>query len=285
MTEITGGLPATGQRNITIPKKIHYCWLSGEKMPEDTIKCIASWKRIMPEYELVLWDKNKFDVNSTPFTQEACSVKKWAFAADYIRLYAVYTEGGIYMDTDVYVKRSFDKFLYDDFFTSLEYHKECAIKENAYELLNEDGTLKDCKYRIFTRSIGIQAAVLGGVKEHPFIKSCMDWYDNKHFILPDGTYSNRKIIAPAIYADIAIEYGFRYKDELQRLRNNMVIYPSSVFAGSMGEAEKESHAIHCCCGSWRNKPQKSVLSRNFKKVKKFLRKILGERTDKLMPEC
>ncbi|MDR0541839.1 MAG: polysaccharide biosynthesis protein [Dysgonamonadaceae bacterium] len=267
------------QQGILIPKKIHYCWLSGEKMPEDAIKCIASWKKIMPEYELVLWDKNKFDVNSTPFTQEACSVRKWAFAADYIRLYAIYTEGGIYMDTDVYVKKSFDEFLHDGFFTSLEYHKEGAIKENAYELLNEDGTLKDDKYRIFTRCIGIQAAVFGGIKGHPFLKSCLDWYADKHFILSDGTYFN-KIISPAIYADIAIEYGFRYKDEWQKLRDNMVVYPSSVFAGSINEAENESHAIHCCKGSWRDKPKESILAKIKQKLTKnnVLRKMSRKKT-------
>jgi hypothetical protein len=95
----------------------------------------------------------------------------------------------------------------------LEYHKEEATKENAYELLNDDRTLKNEKYRIFTRCIGIQAAVLGGIKGHRFLESCLDWYNDKHFILSDGSYYN-KIISPAIYADVAIEYGFRYKDEL-----------------------------------------------------------------------
>jgi len=61
---------------MAIPKIIHYCWLSGEKMPEDTIKCMETWKKIMPEYKLVLWDKNKFDINSVVFTQKACKVKK-----------------------------------------------------------------------------------------------------------------------------------------------------------------------------------------------------------------
>jgi hypothetical protein len=258
-----------------IPKKIHYCWLSGEGMPMDTIKCIDSWKKIMPEYELVLWDKNKFDITSVPFVKEACYVQKWAFAADYIRLYALFTEGGIYMDTDVYVKKSFDNFLQNGFFTSLEYHKEGATKENAYELLNDDGTLKNEKYRIFTRGIGIQAAVLGGIKGHRFLKSCLNWYNDKHFILSDGSYYN-KIISPAIYADVAIEYGFRYKDELQKLKDNITIYPSCVFAGSISEAERESYAIHCCNGSWRDKTIfqkiKEKLSRN-----NILRKFLGKR--------
>jgi len=259
----------------SIPKKIHYCWLSGEKMPKETIECIETWRKIMPEYELVLWDGNRFDVNSIAFTKEACSVKKWAFAADYIRMYAIYTEGGIYMDTDVYVLKSFNEFLGNSFFTSLEFHKEDAIRENASELLNEDGTLKDKKYRIFTRCIGIQAAVLGSVKGHSFAKLCMEWYKDKHFVLEDGTFYN-KIISPAIYADIAIEYGFRYKDELQRLKDNMTVYPSSVFAGNKNEVGKENYAIHCCNGSWRDKPKENI----YQKLSKnnFLRKILGKST-------
>lgn len=263
---------------MPIPKKIHYCWLSGEEMPDDIIKCIATWKKVMPEYELVLWDKSKFDINSAVFTREACEVKKWAFAADYIRIYALYTEGGIYMDTDVYVKKGFDDLLNNDFFTSLEYHKELAIKENAFGLLNEDGTIKNQQDRIFTRGIGIQAAVLGGIKGHPFLKSCLDWYKDKHFILPDGTYYN-KIISPAIYADIMIAYGFRYKDELQTLKHGMTVYPSNIFAGSITEAEDGAYAIHCCNGSWLDKPKQTFFMKIKQKISKndILRKLLGKK--------
>jgi hypothetical protein len=88
----------------------------------------------------------------------------------------------------------------------------------------------------------------------------MDWYKDKHFILPDGAYHD-KIIAPGIYADAALEYGFRYKDEQQKLRENMTIYPSFVFAGNMSQDVGESYAVHCCRGSWREKPSKTIFSR------------------------
>ncbi|MDR1785812.1 MAG: hypothetical protein LBR23_05025 [Spirochaetaceae bacterium] len=248
-----------------VPKKIHYCWLGGEKMTDDTMRCIESWKRVMPDYELVLWDKNRFDVDSVPFTQEAYRVKKWAFAADYIRLYAIYTEGGIYLDTDVYVRKSFNDLLKNDFFTAMEYHKSIIINDNAAELLHDDGTLKHPERdRIFAHGIGIQSAFLGGIKGHPFIKSCLDWYRDKHFILPDGSYYNR-IVAPAIYADVMMGYGFRYKDELQKLHNGITVYPSSVFAGSIREVGKESYAVHCCHGNWREKSLISILKRTYKK--------------------
>ena len=260
---------------MQIPKKIHYCWLSGDEMPTNAIQCIDSWKAQLPEYELVLWDKNKFDITSVPFVQEACNVKKWAFAADYIRMYAIYTEGGIYLDTDVFVIKKFDEFLNNGFFTALEYHKKGAKKAKAYKLLNKDGTFKNSEYRIFTGCIGLQAAVLGGVKGHSFAKACMDWYYDKHFILSDGTYFN-KIIAPSIYADIAIEFGFRYKDELQKLKDNMTVYPSYVFAGNMNEAKKTSYAIHYCYGSWMDKHEENIFTQMKQKLSEnnFLRKIL-----------
>lgn len=264
---------------MLISKKIHYCWLSGEEMPLETIKCIDSWKDKMPDYELVLWDKNRFDITSVPFVEEACKVKKWAFASDYIRMYAIYTEGGIYMDTDVYAVKRFDDLLHNGFFTSLEYDKIGAINQNAYELLDEDGNLKSSEHRIFTRSIGIQAAVLGGIKGHSFAKSCIDWYKEKHFILPDGTYYN-KIISPAIFADVAIEYGFRYKDELQKLKDNFVVYPSYIFAASSILKEERTYAIHCCYGSWKEKLQEkdSFIKTAKRKLSKnnLLRKILGK---------
>jgi mannosyltransferase OCH1-like enzyme len=262
---------------MAIPKKIHYCWLSGEKMPKDTIECMKTWKKIMPEYELILWDKNKFDIKSVPFVEEACRIKKWATASDYIRLYAIYTEGGIYMDTDVYVLKNFDGFLHNGFFTSVEYWKEAAIKSNAFELLNEDGTIKNQKDRIFTRAIGMQAAVFGGVNGHLFVKSCMDWYRDNLSILTEGIYNN-KIIAPAVYADVAIEYGFRYKDELQKLKYDMAIYPSYIFAGHKSNANPETYAIHCCSASWRDKTNETLLKIMKRKIGKnnILRKIFGK---------
>jgi len=259
-----------GETNI--PKTIHYCWLSGEKIPNDAVKCVESWKNHMPEYKIVLWDGNKFDVCSHTFVKEACRAKKWAFASDYIRLYALYTEGGIYLDTDVYVKKSFNDFLGNDFFTGVEYHE--GFTKNGIHLLNEDGTLKNkCDDKIFTHGIQLQAAILGSVKGHPFLKSCMNWYDGRHFILEDGTYYD-KLISPNIYAHVATEYGFRYKNEAQKLKNNMTIYPTAVFAGSLVQSGENTYAVHRCDATWRSKRYKILW-----KLRKsgFLRMIFGKK--------
>ena len=257
---------------MSIPKNIHYCWLSGEKMPDNLIKCMDSWKKHMPEYKLVLWDMNKFDTDSHTFVREACQVKKWAFASDYIRLYALYTEGGIYLDTDVYVKKSFDGFLENGFFTGVEYHEEAVQK--GIRLLNEDGTLKNKNDEdIYAHGIQIQAAILGGVKGHPFLKACLDWYDGKHFILEDGSYSD-KLISPNIYAHIAINYGFRYKNELQELKENITVYPNAIFAGSLVQDGKDTYAVHRCEGAWRSKRYRLIW-----KLRKnnFLRMMFGKK--------
>ncbi|MEO6532845.1 MAG: glycosyltransferase, partial [Pseudolysinimonas sp.] len=116
-----------------IPKKIHYCWLSGDPKPPEIQECIDSWQKVMPDYELICWDMDRFDVDSVPFVREAVSVRKWAFAADYIRLFAVQSEGGIYLDSDVLVKQRFDDYLAYDFFSSVEYHGNVVEQQNALQ--------------------------------------------------------------------------------------------------------------------------------------------------------
>ena len=239
-----------------IPKKIHYCWLSGEDIPSNLQMCINSWKEIMPEYEIILWDKNLFDIKSVVFVEEACKEKKWAFAADYIRLYALYTEGGIYMDSDVLVKKKFDQFLEYDFFTSIVYHTATIKEKNTLALLNEDGTSKFP----FTHKpgFGIQAAVLGSVKGHPYLKDCLEYYSDKHFVLQDKSYFI-KIVASDIFAIVAEKRGFKYKNELQQLNDNMLILPSEIFTGNLDEVTGNTYAIHLCVGSWRSPTIRAVI--------------------------
>jgi len=249
-----------------IPRKIHYCWLSGGEIPEMLQKCMATWKEVLPDYELVLWDQKKFDINSVDFVKEAVSVKKWAFAADYIRLYAVYTEGGIYMDMDVLVKKTFDSFLGHDFFSAVELYPPGKNDKNKI-YVSEDGSVVQ---RI--AGIALQAAVFGAKAGHPFLKGCLKWYENRRFILPDGSFFNQ-ILSTDIYATIAQTYGFRYKNEEQNLTNNMKIYSTSTIAPHIWNFDKNSFAVHCCAGSWRGK---SLLTK-YIKDNNFVRKIFGKK--------
>lgn len=135
-----------------IPKIIHLCWLSGDPYPRQIKKCIDSWKKYLPDYEIWLWDKNRFDVNSVDWVREAYGEKKYAFCADYIRLYALYNYGGIYLDSDVEVIKSFNDLIELPFFIGYEYQ--------GY----------------------FEAAVIGSEQGNPFIGRLLKAYNEDHFV-------------------------------------------------------------------------------------------------------
>ena len=139
-----------------IPKKIHYCWFGRGQMPESAKYYINSWKKELPDYELKLWNEDTFDINSNCYVKEAYESKKFAFVTDYVRLYALYTEGGIYMDTDVEVLRNLDIFL-------------CHKAFSGFESLNQ-----------------VPTGIMGSEKGLSIIKELLDYYNDKHFIDENG---------------------------------------------------------------------------------------------------
>mgnify|MGYP003298348707 CR=1 FL=1 len=107
-----------------IPHIIHYCWFGGKEMPSETLKYIEAWKKILPNWEFICWTEKNFDIDdSIPYVKEAYEAKKYAFVSDVARLYALVTEGGIYMDTDVEVLKPLDNFLTLDAFSGFENEK------------------------------------------------------------------------------------------------------------------------------------------------------------------
>lgn len=230
-----------------IDKTIHYVWLSGDEKPALVKKCINSWKEKLPDYEIREWTARDFRFDTMPaFVQEAYQARKWAFVTDYLRLYIVEQYGGIYMDSDIFVRRSIDPFLAQDFFSFVEFHAE-GFAPYA-KRIDEDGLpLTDGHIPGFC----MQAAMFGAEKHHPFLRKCMQYYEQIHFVRPDEEGASG-MIAPDIYALVAREFGFRYQDREQQLQENMVIYPSSYVAGCFHETDpKKNYAIHCCMGSWR----------------------------------
>lgn len=157
-----------------IPKIIHYCWLSDDAIPEDLLSYIDNWKKIMPEYQFVLWDKERFDINSVDWVKEAYYAKKYAFAADYIRLYAVYNYGGIYLDSDVDVIKSFDPLLHFPYFFGLEFNNRL-----------------------------IEAATFGAEPKNKWIKRCLDYYKDRHFVNNKGAYD--QVVLPKIMKSILLD--------------------------------------------------------------------------------
>lgn len=108
-----------------IPKILHYCWFGGKPMPKLEKRCMESWQRMLPEYKIMRWDETTFDVYSHPFTAAAYKAKKYAFVADYVRLYALQQYGGIYLDTDIEIVKPFDNLLHYSAFGGVKRQRLC----------------------------------------------------------------------------------------------------------------------------------------------------------------
>ena len=141
-----------------IPKIIHYCWFGGGIKPESVIKCIQSWRKYCPEYEIVEWNENNLDINCNKYTKQAYEQKAWGFVPDYLRLFIVYTFGGIYLDTDVQVIKPLDPLLNNKAFAGFEDDEHVAL------------------------GLGF-----GAEKGCDFLKQHMELYDTLSFVFDDGT--------------------------------------------------------------------------------------------------
>lgn len=253
-----------------IPKIIHYCWFGSSSIPNEMNQYINTWKNILHNYTYMLWNEKNFDLEQAPiFVKEAYEHKKYAFVADYVRLYALYKYGGIYLDTDVKLLKDFAPFLNNGFFSSIEYHHDIVntlkIKKNS---LNKDFTRKNNITHV--KGIGIQSAIFGGEKGHPYIKDCLDFYNTIHFIQKDGKFYD-EIILPDILALCAEKYGFQYIEGTQQLNNNITIYQQDFFTGYRNQT-KNSIAIHCAHNSWREKTIQQKIYSTFSNIQ-WLRKL------------
>ena len=218
-----------------VPKIIHYSWFSGEAYPQWISDCIDTWKKHLPEYEFILWDKERLREVDSDFVSEALSVKKWAFAADYVRLYAVYHYGGIWLDTDV------------EMFKSLNPLLDCEMFIGKESWVNDKG------------QVYLTSHCFGAVEGHPFVKECLDYYTNRHFIINDQEGSPQLDMTTISYmqATKALRYGFdwnaNHKDKSQKLTNGIMVCPSYCFCRPMYTSMKKVYCIHRCAGAWRDK--------------------------------
>jgi mannosyltransferase OCH1-like enzyme len=138
-----------------IPKTIHYCWLSGDPFPEKIQRCMETWRKNLSDYEFVLWNFSRFDINSSIWVKQAFTAKKYACAADYIRLFAVYNYGGVYLDMDIEAVKPFGNLLNRNIMLGYEDNEQ-----------------------------RVEAGCFGAEKGHPFIKGCLDYYSNREFKEP-----------------------------------------------------------------------------------------------------
>ena len=245
-----------------IPKILHLIWLSGAPYPGLVRRCLRSWHRRFPDYEIKVWTQENFDISQVRYVREAVQCHRWASASDYIRLWALWNYGGIYLDSDVFIRKSFDSLLNDGFFSAVE--KGSGVYDYS-NLLDAEGNLLDTgTWNV--PGFGLQAAVMGSVPGHPFVRKCMEWYEKEPFLLPDGSLSIQTLIAPNVFARIAVDYGFRYIDCEQSLAEGIHILPSSAIASSLRHVDPRCMAVHCCNGNWNTWVKRSLRSKIYRKL-------------------
>ena len=212
---------------MSIPKMIHYCWFGRKPKPELAEKCIRSWKKYCPDYEIREWNENNYDFTKNEYMRQAYEAKKWGFVPDYARLDIVYEHGGIYLDTDVEIVRSFDGLLeHESFF--------------GFEDTGEGSYFVAC-------GLGFGAA-----KHNELIKTLRDYYDTVSFRNSDGTLN--LMPAPRHNMPIFAEYGVKLDNSLQNIRGN-AFYPAEFFCPKVFKTgklrvTKKTYSIHHFSASW-----------------------------------
>ncbi len=208
-----------------IPKILHLCWLSGDEYPAEIKRYISTWKEKCPGYEIKVWSKDSFDILSVRWVKEAFEAKKYAFAADYIRFWALYNYGGIYLDSDVEILKSFDEFL-------------CNKSFMCFEYLNFP-----------------EAAVIGAEPKLKWVKRCLDFYDNKSFFYSTGEMKTQ-VVPHLVKIVLEKELNVHLFDngKIQEF-NDIVLYPywyfspKNYFSGSI-KIHKNTYAIHRFASAW-----------------------------------
>lgn len=227
-----------------IPKIIHYGWFGGKKKSKLIRRCMATWKKNFPDYEIREWNEQNFDLGKHPFAKEAYDAGKFAFVSDYVRVYVIYHLGGVYFDTDIEVRKNFSSEL------------EGASSVFAFELQDT-----------------IMTGFFASEKKNPFLKQLLDYYDTISFY--DDKGDMRITPNPVIFAEIAKKFGVVFNGKYQELSNGMRIYPNEVFGGynvydMVYTITDKTLLVHHCTGTWRTIGESMIMM-----MKKGFRKIFG----------
>ena len=226
----------------TIPKKIHYCWFGRGQKSELMMKCINSWHKYLPDYEIIEWNEDNFDINSNKYVEEAYINKKYAFVTDYVRLFVLYNYGGIYMDTDVEVIKNLDIFLNHKAFSGFE--------NNNF----------------------IPTGIMASQKGNKWIKALLDEYKDLCFIKKDGTMDLTTNVIRITNTTVK-KYNLVQNNTFQDL-GEVVLYPHDFFCPKDWETGKifltdNTHTIHHFNGSWHTKKEKKQIEKKRKYIEKF----------------
>lgn len=224
-----------------IPKIIHYCWFGRNPKPVLAEKCIKSWKRFCPDYEIVEWNEDNFDVSAAPrYVREAYEVGRWAFVTDYVRLKALTEQGGIYMDTDVEVVKPLDPFLDQEAFAGFE------------------------------NKAGVQTGLLACRKGFPLFQEFLRYYDGASFLRPDGTVDTTTNVE--VLTALCVKHGLVLDGRFQIVAG-LAIYPEEVFSPVDFDTKKlrktrKTVTIHWFSGSWHTEEELQELREEKLRLKK-----------------
>lgn len=240
-----------------IPKIIHYCWFGGNPLPDSAKKCIASWKKFLPDYEIKEWNESNFDVNMIPYVKEAYQVKKFAFVSDFARFYILYKYGGLYFDTDVEIVKSLDFIISKGAFMGCEH--------TATEKI---GTL------------GVNPGLGFGMEAKlPIIKEIIEYYNQQHYILSDGTKNTMTVVD--VMSAFLEKYGLELRDEIQKIAG-ITVYPKEYFCPKDFETGKlnitsNTYSIHHFDFSWGSNNLK-----RFFFVRKIIKRLFGDKATQMV---
>ena len=222
-----------------IPKTIHYCWFGRNPKPKLAKKCIKSWKKYCPGYEIIEWNEDNFDISSAPlYVRQAYEAKKWAFVTDYVRLKVVYDHGGIYLDTDVELVKSLDPLLNHQAYFGFEGGKNVNT------------------------GLGF-----GAQRGAPILLEMMQDYYAISFVLPDGGFDTKT--CPVRNTEVFLRHGLKQNDSRQVMDGNILILPSAFlcpieYETGIRRISPDTVSIHHFSASWQSMDEKKRHRRNVK---------------------
>lgn len=227
-----------------IPKIIHYCWFGNNPIPKEYQKYIDSWHKFLPNYEIKEWNESNFDVNCIPFTKEAYCVCKYAYVSDYARLKVLYEHGGVYFDTDVEAIRNMDDLVDYGPWMGIEKHLNTPDAEDMVAL-------------------GLGFAV---EPHNPIIKEIMSFYENTHYIFPDGHCEQIPIVP--ITTNILKKYGLKAHCDSPYNCGGITIYPWEYFCpmefmSNKLEITKNTYTIHHYSATWMSSLDKLRMKKGY----------------------
>lgn len=217
---------------MSIPRIIHYCWFGCNPKPKLAEKCIKSWGKYCPDYQIIEWNEDNFDVSTAPrYVQQAYKAKRWAFVTDYVRLRALTEMGGVYMDTDVEVVKSLDPYLKQEAFAGFE-------------------SLK-----------GVQTGLLACRKGFPLFEEFLRHYDTASFLREDGTPDTTTNVE--VLTNLCRQRGLQMNDKFQVVEG-LAVYPREVFCPVDFDTMKlkrtrKTVTIHWFSGSWHTEEELEIM--------------------------